>query len=210
MKKYLFVLVSFSFLMVQCIKDDTYDATIKVSGKVLQFGTLKPVVNAKVFLINEKSSGTASGSTSSSTVDTVRTDAAGFYQFSKTGIDKNGSYIVTAAVDKYFPFDPTEYLIANATFTKKDIILTPHAWIKVYVKNQNPFDDNDKILFGNVIGPNISEHIGKNVELNYLNRCSGNTPMIATWGTWKNGLWKKFTDTIVVPAHDTLSYRILY
>jgi hypothetical protein len=211
MKKYLFLLACFGFLMARCTKDNEANATIKVSGKVLQVGTLKPIVNAKVFLINETpTGGPLSGTTSSSIVDTVRTDANGFYVIDKTGIDKNGSYIVTATADKYFKYDPSKYLTANNVFVGQDIVLDPHAWIKIHVKNQNPVDSNDRILFGNTIGDLIGSYTGKNVELNYINRCPGNTKLFASWGVLKNGAWVSFKDTITVPAHDTLIYQILY
>jgi hypothetical protein len=208
MKKYFFVLVSFSFLMVQCRKDaNNY---IKVSGKVLEFGTNKPIANAKVGIYSE--GGAFLGTTWSNLVDTTRTDANGFYSIEKQGIDNGSSFYVSAAANKYYTYDPTKYVATGQDVMNNDIVLDPFAWIKVHVKNVNPLNDRDSIFLGNLVGPPSGETIytGKNVDLNFLNKVRGNLSMRATWTVARNNIGKSFVDTVKIAAHDTLKYEILY
>jgi hypothetical protein len=206
MKKYFFVLVSFSFLMVQCRKET--NNFIKVSGKVLEFGTNKPIANAKVGIYSE--GGAFLGTTWSNLVDTTRTDANGFYSIEKQGIDNGSSFYVSAAANKYYTFDPTKYVATGQDVMNNDIVLDPFAWIKVHVKNVNPFDENDKIGLGNGIGTLQIFYLGKNIELNHVNKLKGNSPITIDWSVTKNGILKEFRDTIKISAQDTLKYEILY
>jgi hypothetical protein len=206
MKKYLFVLISFSFLMAQCRKaSNNY---IKVSGKVLEFGSNKPIANAKVAIYSED--GAFLGSTWTNLVDSTHTDANGFYSMEKSNIDQGSSFYVAAAANKYYTFDPTKYIVTGQDVTNNDIVLDPFAWIKVHVKNVNPFNDRDSLLLGNVVGTIPMTHVGKNIELNYINKVRGNLRMEVQWSVGKNSIWKFLTDNVTIPAHDTLKYEILY
>lgn len=206
MKKYLFLLICFSFLMAQCHKDD--DKFIKVSGKVLEFGSNKPIPNAKVGVYEE--GGEFLGTTWTKLVDTTRTDANGFYSIEKNNIDRTSSFFISAAANKYYPYDPNNYLVTGQEVANNNIVLDPFAWIKVHVKNVNPFNERDSILLGNVVGTIPMTHVGKNIELNYTNKVRGNLRMEVQWSVGKNSIWKFFTDSITIPAHDTLNYEILY
>jgi hypothetical protein len=200
MKKYFFVLVSFSFLMVQCRKES--NNYIKVSGKVLEFGSNKPIANAKVGIYSE--GGAFLGSTWSNLVDTTRTDANGFYSIEKQGIDNGSSFYVSAAANKYYTFDPTKYLATGQDVTNNDIVLDPFAWIKIHVKNVNPFGDNDKFII------NGSTYEGKNFEQNFTFKVIGNKNLPLGWSIQKNNVWRSFSDSTKIVAHDTLKYEILY
>jgi hypothetical protein len=206
MKKYFFVLVSFGFLMVQCRKES--NNFVKVSGKVLEFGSNKPIANAKVAVYEE--GGAFLGSTWTKLVDSTHTDANGFYRIEKSNIDNASSFYVAAAANKYYTFDPTKYVATGQDVMNNDIVLDPFAWIKVHVKNVNPFDDKDKIGLGNGIGTLQIFHIGKNIELNHVNKLKGNSPITIDWSVTKNGILKEFRDTIKISAQDTLKYEILY
>jgi hypothetical protein len=206
MKKYLFLLACFGLLMAQCHKND--DKFIKVSGKVLEFGSNKPISNAKVGIYEE--GGAFLGTTWTKLVDTTRTDANGFYSIEKNNIDRSSSFFIAAAANKYYTYDPNNYLVTGQEVTNNNIVLDPFAWIKVHVKNVNPFNDRDSILLGNVVGTIPMTHVGKNIELNYINKVRGNLRMEAQWSVGKNSIWKFLTDSIRIQAHDTLNYEILY
>ncbi len=207
MKKYLILLIPMLLMLAECRKPDktTY---IKTSGKVLEFGSNKPIKNAKVGIYEE--GGAFLGSTWTKLVDTTRTDANGFYHFDKGNLDKGSSFFISAFADKYYTYDPNNYLVTGQEVTNLNIVLDPFAWIKVHVKNVNPFNDRDSILLGNVVGTIPMTHVGRNVELNYINKVQGNLAIRATWTVAKNGRGQSFVDTIIILAHDTLNYEILY
>ena len=208
MKKYTLLIIPLLLLLTQCHKDKT--TYIKTSGKVLEFGSNKPIKNAKVGIYEE--GGEFLGSTWTKLVDTTRTDAAGFYHFDKDNLDKGSSFFISAVADKYYAYDPNNYLVTGQDVLNNNIVLDPFAWIKVHVKNVNPFNDRDSILLGNLVGPANATmiYVGKSVELNFINKIPGNRDMRATWTVAKNNIGQYFVDTIKIPAHDTLFYEILY
>ena len=207
MKKYLILLIPTLLMLAECRKPDktTY---IKTSGKVLEFGSNKPIKNAKVGIYEE--GGEFLGSTWTKLVDTTRTDATGAYHFDKGNLDKGSSFFISAVADKYYTYDPNNYLVTGQEVTNLNIVLDPFAWIKVHVKNVNPFDDNDRIGLGNGIGTLQIFYTGTNIELNYINKLKGNLPISIDWSVTKNGIRQEYKDTIKIPAHDTLKYEILY
>ncbi len=207
MKKYTILIIPLLLLLAQCHKDNK-TTFIKTSGKVLEFGSNKPIKNAKVGIYEE--GGEFLGSTWTKLVDTTRTDATGFYHFDIGDLDKGSSFFISAVADKYYTYDPNNYLVTGQEVLNNNIVLDPFAWIKVHVKNVNPFNDRDSILLGNVVGTIPMTHVGKNIELNYTNRVRGNLLMEAQWSVGKNSIWKFYTDTLKIPPHDTLNYEILY
>ena len=207
MKKYTILIIPLLLSLSQCRKDDK-TTFIKTSGKVLEFGSNKPIKNAKVGIYEE--GGEFLGSTWTKLVDTTRTDATGFYHFDIGDLDKGSSFFISAAADKYYTYDPNNYLVTKQEVLNNDIVLDPFAWIKVHVKNVNPFNDADSLILGNVVGTIPRIHVGKNIELNYTNKVFGNKNMQAGWSVRKNGIWKDYELVINIPAHDTLNYEILY
>jgi hypothetical protein len=207
MKKYTILIIPLLLLLTQCRKDNK-TTFIKTSGKILEFGSNKPIKNAKVGIYSE--GGEFLGSTWTKLLDTTRTDATGFYHFDKDNLDKGSSFFISAVAEKYYAFDPNNYLVTGKEVLNNNIVLDPFAWIKVHVKNVNPFNDADSILLGSVVGDLRGLYIGKNIDAIYINKVQGNTQMSASWIVIKNSIRSRFSDTIAIPAHDTLNYEILY
>ncbi len=207
MKKYFLILIPLMVLLSQCQKEPA-TTFIKLSGRVLELESNKPIPNAKVGIYEE--GGEFLGSTWTRLLDSFRTDANGFYHYEKHNLDKGSSFFLSVAANKYITYDPNNYLITGQAVNNLDVVLRPYAWIKVHVKNVNPFDDRDSIILGSVVGTIPMTHKGTNVELNYINRVFGNTAMRVGWSVSKNNIRQHFADTIRIPAHDTLSYEILY
>ncbi len=207
MKKYFLILIPLMILLSQCQKEPA-TTFIKLSGRVLELESNKPIPNAKVGIYEE--GGEFLGSTWTRLLDSFRTDANGFYHYEKHNLDKGSSFFLSVAANKYITYDPNNYLITGQEVNNLDVVLSPYAWIKVHVKNVNPFNDRDSIILGDVVGTLRGIYVGTNVELNYINRVFGNTAMLASWTVAKNGIGHSFKDTIWIPAHDTLSYEILY
>ena len=207
MKKYTLLIIPLLLLLTQCRKDNK-TTFIKTSGKVLEFGSNKPIKNAKVGIYEE--GGEFLGSTWTKLLDTTRTDAAGFYHFDKGTLDKGSSFFIFATARNCFSDDPNNYLITGQQITNLNIILEPYVWFDIHVKNINPFDNNDSIRLGGVIGTLTGLHEGKNVELRYINKIRSGIPLTASWMVSKNRIRHWFTDTLKVQAYDTLKYEILY
>jgi hypothetical protein len=193
---------------VSCQKTDTANPIITVSGKVLEYGTKKPVPNATVYLINYK--GEIFGPETYTIIDSIKTDAAGKYSFKTT----NGDYM---KVDKtgYFKMYTNDYTEILKYAGKKgdpitqDIVIDPIGWLKIRVKNVKPEADNDFIEFYNFsCTPNTIT--GKLIDETTLCPYKGNRKNIFIYSVTKHGISTRFQDSIYIKGLDTTAYSINY
>jgi hypothetical protein len=98
-------------------------------GKILELGTLKPIVGATVYLTD--CDGEVLGNSNCITIDSTTSDAQGHYAFTKTGSR------VQARKSGYFSDDTTEKPVLYESETMTDIVLPPHAWLLVKLINES-------------------------------------------------------------------------
>jgi hypothetical protein len=215
MKKHIFVLlVPLLFSMASCERKPLNRTFIDVRGQVLEIVTQKPIANALVAIYEE--GGEFLGSSWTRLLDSTRTDANGFYRFNKPDLDNGSTFTLSAVAKKYYVFDA----ISNRTnfetgkvVTNCNLILEPYAWIKVHVKNVNPFDENDLILLDQLVSPwgGTHSYLGMRVDTTYNRQIGGNINQRVLWISKKNGISTRYFDSaFVVPAHDTISLPIHY
>ena len=209
MKKYFFVLVSFTFLMAQCNKHDTYfdDHTI-AEGIIKEEGSGTPVANVQMRL--RRCTYQVLGSSSCETMDTTRTDSKGFFRFDFMH-EKEYQYEVRAApdVEKYLVKDNDAPLEKGVNNNKINLILTPYSWIKLKIKKDPPFVYDSLALYG---GPNGNPdwYIGAKIDFTLKFRVNGNTKNYIGWKTYRNTVNKSYETNIYCPAQDTVTYTISY
>jgi len=133
-----FCLLAIFLGFLSCIKDRLGD-TFYVEGRVLEYGTGKPVPNANVVLWSAR--GEFLGPVSKVVLDSVRTNEKGAFRISYTHtID---SKFLTANGSNYFQSEEVD--LVNADGLKRDITLDPHAWVKVKVVHESPIGEYDRI-----------------------------------------------------------------
>ncbi len=168
-----------------------------------------------MIIIEEGENSGFGGSTSWYPYDTIYSDTNGYYSYrfkQESGI-QNGSntiafsYQMVVIKEKYFK--PADILIAKKYHTKnKNIILDPFAWIKVHVKNVNPFDDDDHLFTSSHGGGGAYD--GKNIDTTEKHIGTGNRKVELYWTITKNNIKTIHFDSLYLIAHDTVSYEILY
>lgn len=95
---------------------------------MLEYGTEKPIPDATVY--QSECDGEIFGSIYCWTIDSATTDAQGHYAFTTAG-----GLTVSARAAGYFSSDLQPILSGGAT--PADIILYPHAWLRVTIKNES-------------------------------------------------------------------------
>ena len=208
------ILLVISLMMMSCGKGTTH-----VSGTVFEKGSNKPVANASV-IFSECVPGDGTGASAICIdVETVVTNAQGEYVFEK---DSGNATEYRIRAEKRNYGKPTEvFQTASAGKCTENINFTlpAFAWIKFHVKNVNPFDDSDYIAAPGAL--NYADEyyfFGKNVDKYYVlgNKYVGNSYFVGNslaefyWNVSKNGITKKYKDSIFIKALDTLNYEIKY
>jgi hypothetical protein len=204
MKKYLFLLTLFSCLMASCVKDPptTFEATVK--GRVLEVDSEVGIPNITVKLVEEDYA--LSGSSKRTTLQTVKTDAQGNYQFTYTR-QKILNYDVVAVNSSP---DYNEYtqavLIPDGESNVVNIFLNPFGWVKVHVKNVNPFDERDEVKFY------YGTFYGTKVDSTFLVKSTANKKYVNTIyiQTTRNSIRSLKEVGLIIPPRDTTLFNVFY
>jgi hypothetical protein len=119
----------------------------KVTGRVMEYGTLKPMAQCMVVL-EESFFAPRSGGGRYYPIDTTYTDDQGYYLYDFKHVPHSNDYFFTyqvKAVQQNYFNGYTEFE-SGYWERDRDIILDPFAWIKAHVKNVNPFDEMDYLF----------------------------------------------------------------
>jgi hypothetical protein len=178
-----------------------------VSGRVLEYGTKKPVPNASIYVMQYY--GTLLGAEGFNLLDSTKTDANGKYTFKTT----EGDYIKVAK-QGYFKMYSTDYahipidiLSKRATSVTKDIVIDPIGWLKIHVKNVKPVADNDAISLSGC-SPTLIE--GKVVDKFTLCQMRGNRKNDFYYFVYKGTNSITYQDSVYIKGLDTTYYNINY
>ena len=209
MKKYLFLLACFGFLLAQCQKDNTYlgDHTI-AEGIITEEGSGKPVANVRMRLY--KCTYQVFGSSSCSTFDSTRTDAKGFFSFDFKH-EKDYQYEIDAVPDaeKYFVRNNGAPVEKGRYSNKINLKLTPYSWVKLKIKNVNPVNQWDTIRIFNSSAISGGEHLGV-VDITDTYRVASSTKEYLGWRISKNGQVTSKEVYLNCAPFDTTYYEINY
>jgi hypothetical protein len=85
--------------------------------------------------------------------------------------------------------------------------LTPRGWIKLHVKNENPWNGDD---FISITVSTLSIGYGGLTDITQVHRTGANGVKTIKWHVRKNNISTHFSDTIYIPTEDTAFYEILY
>lgn len=139
-------------------------------------------------------------------VDSLSSNIDGFILYSFLSY---GTWDHKVKVLKNSFFD--DYLIEPEE--SQDIYLNPRAFIKLYVKNTNPYDENDMISINSYINEDY-KRIGKNIDETVIYSVSYNSnygyPKEISYDTKKNGVYKIERFKANLKSFDTLKVNINY
>jgi len=189
--------------LTACSKDNAIHTW---EGKVLEYGTMKAVPNATLYL--QTISGSILGPGISKTIDSTISDHNGYFKF--TFLDEPYSYRIRGSAEQYFQNDVSR--IQNNKNTNKDLVLDPFAWLKVYIKNTSPIDQNDFFSWGLNSAVSCSKGFsGMNIDTFHFCENRGNREHNTKYAVTKAGLGRKeFTVNYFLGSRDTTEIFIEY
>ncbi len=199
-----FLTLTFLFLFSACKKE--FQPTPGAFGRVTEFGTEKPIANARMELYKCNSDGFASACF---LTDSVFTDSEGRYQITYDPEEAN-YHVLTPVAERYFA--GAEKILNSGLSIEQDFVLDPFAWLSVRVVNEAPAGEFDKIrLTFNPSGGGWREINGAEVDEFLFDRIRGNRTKSIQWKTYDAGTpTNQVLDSVIVAAHDTLYYEIRY
>lgn len=152
-----FIFSLISLLSCKKISNNKIDACIYVK----QYKTETPIPNAEVQILRGKP-GLGYGT---EVVETVYTDADGMAIY-KTKVDKDYSYYAFSRLDGYYNEDDQVVLSRGERNFKTTIFKYANAYVKLHIKNMNPFDQYDLFAVGSFC--NTYYYHGSNIDTSFL------------------------------------------
>jgi hypothetical protein len=184
-----------------------------IKGKVLEFGTNKPIPDAQVLIMgfSQKDFG---GPTNSRPMDTVFSKADGSYE-AKFRHEEVDDFQCHVKVHNYYDGrDSGNPFIWRGRENTINCILDPFAWIRIHVKNVNPLSSQDYISFwgGKGWGNSSSDYIGLNgagIDTFITRRIAGNQLQKITGFIERSGQNRiLITDSIYCKGGDTTFFKL--
>jgi hypothetical protein len=212
-----FAIITLIISFLGSCKKDPLDAIeddeARMYGKIVERGTKKPVKGARVYLRNCKC--VLFSGCGCTTIDSVTTDASGSYDFTyKFQGFQGDNFDLFVRVPERYRQEKSALALAPTTHANvnHDIEVTPRAWVKVHVKNINPFDEYDKVWIsgGWSGGSHDNIYYGEKVGLYFRKEVIGNDSCTVSWDVTKNKIdyFTKISKYCV--AHDTTYFDVLY
>jgi hypothetical protein len=208
MKKYIILIALIITGLASCkkVKDNQIQAGIYVK----QYKTNTPIANAMVLITR----GVPGSGVGTQIVDTLFTDANGRVAYNNQ-VDENYMYYAEAYKDGYFDTRNSQVDVrpGEKNFTTT-IYMYAHSWVKLHVKNVNPYDQFDKIRISTFCY-NFGLY-GMYIDTTFL-FCDYGFEFMGDFEHYSYGFYatKNFIDTPIVfnfipPPHDTITVDINY
>lgn len=198
----LFVLIS------SCTKEPKY-ITTTLQGKVVTRGTAQKASNQKLELRIYNSMSNSWFAQPSKLISTIYTDTNGNFshRFNADATFKEHHLWLISNVPNHDDKSPIVFKLGG--IRELNIELTPIAWVKLKVKNLNP-QVNEKITIriGLSVDPIV---LWGPVDTELVVLTYGNSPVVNLYTVHRrNEATKQFSDTLYIPAFDTILHEINY
>ena len=203
MKKYILFVLPFMLLLTQCNKETVTESV--VSGRVLEFGSDKPVIGATVTLW-EYGASSCWGCKTTKILEKTLTDASGHF-----GFKQFGNLAVTSNDNSFYDKHGIEIPQTSNVVPPMDIRVTPPAYFKAHFFNAYPLNEGDRVNLSIYDSPPISiSLVGKAVDTTIVFRCRALTDNTVSQSVTKKGVTEIKTNNIIIPTRDTMLYEVRY
>ena len=209
MKTHNTFLLAIALTAVTACKKDAQPTTAQ--GRVTTLGTDTPLAGIAVTLIEDNYGSGVVGSGNgryNGPLKTVYTDQDGYYRIDHNCYPGTAYWIEAETAQGHFgPIQKQAvYPGHNNTINIPQI---PFAYVRLHIKNINPYNVYDNLVYqldpgggGSYDGPGIDEKT--------IARTGGNAKVTLYYSYRKNDIRTSFYDTLFIPAPDTLDYQIFY
>jgi hypothetical protein len=214
----LLLFFSFLWLLPSCSKENTYKDKMYAEGRVVEKGKIQaPVAGAKVILYNTVST-QLGGTVSFVALDTVISDADGYYRMETTGAP-NTVYHIAAFGDpeQFWNRSDEPYEGNGLNYGSKNVntlFIQPYSFVQVHVKNTKPVDEEDAIGIGGTWGNSIADEVfyhGTQINESFIRRIIGNDTTKVGYEVTKLNIGTVYkSEKHFAKSHDTIKIKIDY
>jgi hypothetical protein len=201
-----------TLLLSACAKWEKAQPT-SIEGVMRTAGTTNGLAGLKVNLVLDNGTGLAGNLEDNFGVEaSTVTDENGHYRIDHRCYRSNSYYVeFEAAPEHWGPISRKRVNVGE--HNAQDVNQIPFAWLKLHIKNVNPFDPEDYfgLVFLTPANPDILGYTGRGIDIIKNIRIGGNIQTIMKYGVGRNGVWTDLgQDTLFVATGDTTFHEIFY
>jgi hypothetical protein len=217
--KHILLLLLVSVFFIQC-KKNSEPEPVTFSGNVSDNVQGIPVANATVKIKLQQSASNSVFNSGFNTVATTTTDASGNYSMTFTP-ENPITYKVVIERNLYYgkEVEISSDVVTAGSNTVTNFAIDPIGWFKINIKNTNPTDADDNLLYQNTSETNgcstccnnlpISLN-GMTVDTSFICQRVANPTISFSWFITKNGNTSPFSNSISSIIGDTVVYNLNY
>ena len=197
-----------TLLLSACSKWEKAQPT-SIEGVMRTAGTTNGLAGLEVNLVLDNGTGLAGNLDDNFGVEaSTVTDENGHYRIDHRCYQSNSYYVeFEAAPEHWGPISRKKVKVGE--HNAQDVNQIPFAWVKFHIKNINPYDPEDIIVFQLSPGGG-GQYQGRGIDLFTTRKAGGNIMSVLYYSYKKNETWTEKYDTLFIPAYDTLFYEIHY
>jgi len=197
------------FVLISSCTKEPKDITTTLQGKVVTRGTTQKASNQRLELRLYNRMSNSWFAQPSEVIATIYTDTNGNFNHLFTADAKFKEHYLWLISDVPSHDDKNPIAFKLGGIRELNIVLTPIAWAKLKVKNLNP-QVNEKITIriGLSVDPIV---LWGPVNTEILVQTYGNSPVVNLYTVHRrNETTIQFSDTLYIPAFDTILHEINY
>ena len=217
--RHLSFLLLVSIFFIQCKKKNETEP-VTFSGNVSDNVQGIPVANATVKIKLQQSASNSVFNSGFNTVATTTTDGSGNYSVTFTP-ENPITYKVIVEKNLYYAkeVEISSDVVTSGSNTVTNFAINPIGWFKINIKNTNPTDAGDNILYQTTTETNGCSSCcnnlpinlnGMNVDTSFLCQRVANPTISFSWFVTKNGTTTSFSNSISSIVGDTVVYNLNY
>lgn len=201
----------FLLLSILCLSSCGKFRCTVIEGHILEYGSDKPIANARIPILKAYISGPIQGGTYP--IDTVYTDASGYFKWESDEDPGKDWYVIgKITADQYFRLDwkangDYHQSIYYKDHYKENIYLDPHAYLHLHVEDVPEVEGSFCRFGGSMISTAFELKGGEFIDT-FLIRGNRDDYNYISYLFSNAGPFYK--DTIFTEAHDTLHYHLKY
>lgn len=217
--KHISILLLVSVFFIHC-KKNREPEPVTFSGNISDNVQGIPVANATVKIKLQQSASNSVFNPGFNTVATTTTDGSGNYSVTFTP-ENPITYKVVVEKDLYYAKEVviSSDNVSAGSNTVTNFAINPVGWFKINIKNTNPTDIDDNLLYQNTSESNgcssccnnlpISLN-GMTIDTSFICQRVANPSISFSWFITKNGNTTSFSNSISSVIGDTVVYNLNY
>ncbi len=206
MKNYLYLTALVIIGLTSCKKDRNLEKRTQtfIEGHIVNSITGDSIPGARVELWEDDRGGSLIIEDYDRKLGETKTDEKGYFKIHFLCSNVK-AYGIIPYKENYTNYNTVTNVNCSRTSYQSGIRLMPFSWLRIHIKNINPFDDNDSLYYYYHFSL-----VGQNIDTVFYRTFAADAVQVNKWNVTKNGQTTSHYAINTCSPHDTCSLNIYY